>query len=419
MKSLSKFGVELHHSVLNNGVNLFLFKRPGMPIYIRAAFFAGSRFDTLPGTAHFYEHMIVAGSKKFSSKNLIADYIQKVGGEFGASTSNSILRFNIEIPEASDLNVGIEVMKECLTNSLFDEKTIESERGSIISELNSKRTNPNEYIFEVFNKIAFQETDLSHSILGTEDNVRHISKVDLLNFGSKFVHTGNLVYIASGNVNIETLKEMLETIDIPKGGLLEVKESLPIIIKNQTEIEKFPGVKQLQVLYGCRTQIDTYKEYCELMLLNNVLAMGRGSRLMTKLRYKNGLVYSVNGSVLESGDWGIFRIRLSCDKDKFDTAKQLILDEFKDLKDNNITQSELDNSKTKISKGSIRDLQTSISWINSHDIDALFKPLSMKTIEDYIDVINILTLEDVDLVIQKYLNSENFYTAICGDVNIN
>ncbi len=415
MKSLTKFGVEFHHEVLRNGVNLFLFKRKGMPIYIRATFFAGSRFDSIHGTAHFYEHMLVAGTKKFPSKNLIADYIQKVGGEFGASTSNTILKFNVEIPEAKDLETGIEIMRECLVNSLFDPKTIETERGSIISELNAKKTNPNEYVFEVFSRIAFQDTALENSVLGTEAEVKTIKKDDLLNFGSKFIHSGNLAFVASGDINIDELKTALESIHIPEGKKFEVENQIPTIKTRNSEIEFYSGVKQLQVIFGCRTSIETFKEYCALRVLNNVLGGGRGSRLITKLRYENGLVYSVSSNILESADWGMFRIRLSCDKDNFKLAKQLILDEFDNLKQNNITTEELENNKSKISKGSIRDLQTSISWVNNHETDSIFNPEALNTIEDHIKMIENLTLDDISMVIKKYLREENFYTAICGD----
>lgn len=111
-KRLEKFALQLHQEKLDNGTNLLLLERKGMPIYLRAAFFAGFRFDNVPGTTHFLEHMLLAGTKKFPTKNLIADHIQKVGGEFGASTGNNILRFNIEIPEAVDIDRGIEIMSD-------------------------------------------------------------------------------------------------------------------------------------------------------------------------------------------------------------------------------------------------------------------------------------------------------------------
>lgn len=418
MRKLNKFGVELYQDKLKNGVDVFLFKRKGMPVYIRTAIFAGSRFDTIPGTAHFFEHMIVAGSQKFPSKNLIADYIQRVGGEFNASTSNTVLRLNVEIPEAKDIEIGTDVINECLTKSLFDEKTIETERGSIVSELNAKKTNPNEYVFDLFSKLVFQGTILENSVLGTESEVKSIKKEDLTNFGSKYVHAGNIAFVVSGDIEMGVLMSALQKIDISRGNKFSTNNKIPIIRERELQIEFYPNVKQIQVLFGCRTTVETYKEYCSLRVLNNVLAGGRGSRLITKLRYENGLVYSVSGSVMESDDWGMFRIRFSCDREKFQQAKDIILSEFDDLKINNITQSELGDSKSNISKGSIRDLQTSISWVNSHDMDALFEPEALNTIEDYIETIENLTLEDIDMVIKKYLKEEDFYTAICGEFEL-
>ena len=83
-KTLADLGVSLEKRTLKNGANLFLFQRKGMPIYLRTTFFAGSRFDSIPGTAHFLEHMLLVGTKKFPTKNSMTEYIQKVGGEFAS-----------------------------------------------------------------------------------------------------------------------------------------------------------------------------------------------------------------------------------------------------------------------------------------------------------------------------------------------
>ncbi|MBI2065555.1 MAG: insulinase family protein [Candidatus Zambryskibacteria bacterium] len=415
MKLLPKFGVEFHQAQLKNGANVFLFKRKGMPIYLRAIFFAGSRFDNIPGTAHFLEHMLVAGTEKFPTKNLIAEYIQKVGGDFGASTNNTFLRFNIEIPEAIDMPVGIEVMTECLTRSIFNARTIETERGSILSELNAKKTNPNEYLNEVFSRLAFQDTLLEHSTLGNEVDVQSITRDMLIDFGNKHLHLGNVSFIVSGDVEIDYLTQLLDSISLPIGKKNAAINQLSFKKILDQDIEFYPGVKQLQVMFGCHTPIESYKEYCALRLLNQVLASGRGSRLVTKLRYESGLVYSVFGSILRSLDWGQYRIRFSCNKDNFEKAKQMIVNEFNKLQAENITETEFQNAKSKISKGTIRDFQTSDSWINSHEVESLSSPNDVHTIEDYIHTIEMLTLEDISSVINKYLHEENFYTAICGD----
>ena len=415
MKKLEKFGVNIHREKLKNGVDLFLFERKGMPIYLRASFFAGSRFDPIPGTAHFVEHMLLAGTKKFPTKNLIADYIQKVGGDFGASTNNNILRFNIEIPEAEDIDTGIEVMSECLTHSIFNNQTIETERGAILSELRSKKNNPKEYIGEVQRRVSLQGTPAARSTLGDETGIKNITKNNLIDYQKDFINSGRLSFIASGDISIESLREKLNSVNLESGEKFIPGGKLPIIKESDIDVEFYKDISHLQVALVCRTNVENYTEYCALRVLNSILAVGRGSRLMTKLRYESGLVYTVASSVFNTIDWGTLRINLSCDKDNLEKVKSIIFQEFNGLRQNNISPIELENTKSKISKGSVRHFQTSETWVDFHENDALFSSPDFHTAEDYIKTINELTLENIKKVVDKYLFKENFYTAICGN----
>jgi len=414
-KDLQKFGVKMYSKTLKNGVPVFLFKRTGMPIYLRATFFSGSRFDSIPGISHFLEHMLLAGSEKFPTKNLLAEHIQKVGGDFGASANNDTLQLNVEIPEASDIDIGIEILSECLTKSIFSNEMIETERGAVISELNSKKSNPEKYIFEVQRRIALQGTSAARSTLGNLDSINKIQKDDLISYKNKYITSGRVCFIASGDITMEELVPKLESINLISEKRFVIKDKLPVIKESMVDTEYYPGVNHLQVSLSLRTDINDYKEFCALRVLSNILGGGRGSRLITSLRYEKGLVYNVSSNSYDGPDWGILRINLSCDSEKLELVKEVIFKEFTKMIDANITETELANAKSRVSKGSIRHFQTSESWVNFHEKDALFNQSSIHTTEDYLQTINDLELKDIQNVIKKYLHEENYYTAICGD----
>lgn len=416
MKYLKKFDVELHQTKLQNGVNLFLFKRKGMPIHLRAIFFAGSRFDDISGIAHFLEHMLTAGTAKFPSKNLIANYMQRIGGDFGANTDTNMMRFILDIPEAQDIDVGTEILSEALTKSLLEETVLETERGAIISELNIRKSNPKEYVRDVSRGLTFAGTSSGRSILGEESDVKSIQKDNLLRHKDAFIHAGRLNIIASGDIDIDILVEKLNKVNLPIGDIFKPTQKLPVTHEKTIEIENYPGVKQLQVVLSCRTAINDYKEYCAFRVLQHILSAGRGSRLMTKLRYKNGLIYTVSSSIQQALDWGIFRVSLSCDKENFEKTKDLIFKEFELLKKEGVTNDELEKTKLKISKGQIRQMQTSESWVSFHEFECISSSKAPHTVEDYIETTEQITLEDMQNVINKYLDKEKFFVAICGDM---
>lgn len=415
MRELSKFGVELNQTRLKNGAPVFLFKRKGMPIHLKAVFYAGSRFDEMPGVAHFLEHMLVAGTEKFPSKNLLADHIQKVGGDFGASTNQDTIKFWIEIPEVVDLGIGIELLNECLTKSSFNSEIIENERGAIFSELKSKKSNPSQYIHDVSRRLAFQNTSIQHGNLGSESDIAVITKDILLNHYKKYIHTGRVVFVVSGGVEMDHLIDQLNEISLPTGEYFRPSEEVPIFNEQKMLIEPYEGMSQLHVVLTRRFIAEDYKELCALWVLNYVLASGRGSRLVTKLRYQNGLVYMVNGSIMNAPDWGRINISFSCDRNNYKEVTDLIYSEFKILKGTGLSESELENVKSRITKGAIRDMQTSASWAAFHENTCLYEPDNVKTIEEYLNTILDLTRSDISDVINKYLNKEDFFVAICGE----
>lgn len=414
-RKLESFGVQFHKIKLRNGSYLFHFERRGMPLYIRAAFFAGSRFDSIPGTAHFLEHLLVAGTERFPSKNLIAEHIQKTGGDFGASTNNSILRFNVEIPETEDIDVGLEVMSECLTKSSFKDSVIETERGAVLSELKSNKNNPNKRVSEATSRLVFQGTPLASSVMGDEESIRKITKNDLIGFCNKFIHSGRVSFISSGDIKANTLADKINSLDLGQYERFAMSERLPVIREKKLEIDYDNKIDHLEVALATRTDTKNYKEWCALRVLNNIMSVGRGSRLITKLRYQKGLVYTISSYVSSSVDWETITIRFSCDKKKFDEVRSVIFEEFENLKTKGVMPTELEGAKSRLSKGSKRFFQTSDAWVDFHQDAALFSPTDVHTVEDYITTINDLNLEDLRAVAQKYLVKENFLAAVYGD----
>jgi predicted Zn-dependent peptidase len=416
MKILTKFNTEFEEGRLADGSRVFLFRRKGMPIHLRAIFKAGSRFDLVSGTAHFVEHMLLAGTEKFPTKNLIADHIHRVGGDFGANTDSNALRFIMEIPEQVDVRHGIEIASECLTHSLFKESTIENERKAIVSELQAKRANPKDYIYEVNRRLVMQGTPVALSTLGNKEEVESITREKLMEFKNRYITANNVTYIASGDVEMHTLIGELNRIGLPVIESTPAHVPLPIQMERVEDIELYPGVSQLQVAMSTRTEVENYSELVALKVLNNILSLGRGSRLITRVRYEKGLVYSIGGSIIQVTDWGMYRIMFSCDRDNLEEVKKIILQEFESLRKDGVNEEELDKIKLKTSKGIMRQLQTSESWVEFHENECVSNPSNVHTAEDYVKEVNLITKSDIQRVIDKYLLPEKFYYAICGDV---
>jgi len=81
MLTLSDFSITRKEAILSNGLKLVVFERPNTLVAIRVLTFAGHRFDPADkqGLAHFVEHTLINGTKKFPTKDKMAAYIEEYG----------------------------------------------------------------------------------------------------------------------------------------------------------------------------------------------------------------------------------------------------------------------------------------------------------------------------------------------------
>lgn len=415
---LSEFGTTFSKSKLNNGVNVFSFYRPGMPICVRAVFFAGARFDTISGISHFLEHMLVAGTEKFPSKDKLAEPLEKVGGSFSASTSLNSARLNINVPQKKDLNIGLEILGEMLFKSLFDDKTIENERSSIISEIGEAEEDPYYELDNFYYSMIFKKTPLENNVIGNKDSVNKIEKQDLLNFKNDFLRAGRMCILISGGIKINECLPLLNKYlaKHKTEKYFDAPEIAPINRENFVGYKPFKNNKQVYAKMGFRTigMNENDKEMASLDLIAGVLGKGRASRLIKELRYKKGLVYSISAGQNNYPDAGVFNISTSFEHSKLKDVIEIIIDELKKIERNGINKDELEFIKSATIKSAFNNMQTSWSWINVHEDEMIFNPNLSRTLEYYMNKIDSLTLKEVNATAKKYLHKDNFYIALCG-----
>ena len=408
--TLSEFGVKFQKTKLDNGIDVFLFCRTGMPLCLRVVFFAGSRFDFVPGTAHFLEHMLVAGTNKFPSKDKLAEPLERVGGSFSASTNLNYIRLSITVPQKEDLNVGLEILEEMLFHSLFADKIIENERNSIISEIGEAEEDPYYILDSIYYPIVFRKTPLENNVMGNKDSISKIEKQNLLKHKDTYLRAGNMCIIASGGATIEEYLPLLNKhfTDYKPEKHFITPQKAPINRENYIECKPYRDNKQVYAKIGFRTigMNENDRELFSIDLTAGILGKGRASRLLKELRYKKGLVYSVGAKHSNYPDAGDFSISTSFEHNKLESVIDTAISELKKIEKDGISKDELDFAKFAITKSVFNNTQTSWSWINIHEDEMVFNPELARTVDYYMNEINSLTLEEVNASAKKYLHKD-------------
>lgn len=415
--NLSDLNIKFDKSTLTNGSNLFVFSKKGAPITIRTIFWAGARFGKIQGISHFLEHMIVAGSKKYPTKDLLSARLENIGGSFGAYTDSDFLTIDINIADIQDLSVGLEILDEILHSPLFDDKTIENERKAILSEIGKKRFNPSQNIFDVSKRIFYQETVLKEPVLGTNDSISSITKNDLLESFEQLISRNKPTVIISGDVTSAEILPLLNL--ILKNNINKPKiplEILPIINRKKIEIEKYEG-EHSNIRVGFRVKFLNPKEERISQILATLLANSKSSILVNELRYRRGLVYDLGASVSFSIDRSIFTINSSTNPKNIQNVLDIIKDEISKVKEKGISQKQLDFLKNKLTKSKRFGLQTTQQIIDFHSQNIMINENNPILLDDMMSILEKITLEEVNLTIKDIFDFDNFFIAICGNVN--
>lgn len=392
-----------------------------MPLAINVIFLSGSRFDKngKEGTAHFLEHMITAGSSKFPSKDKLAAYIEQYGGVFGASTSDDTMNVNVSLGDPSDVSRAFDVLHEILLDPFFEEKIIETERGSMLREIGEIMSNSQRLIWEIYDKLFFQGTEVGRSTVGSEDSIPLISKEDVSDFYKNNLVSGKMALIVSGGVKLDSLiKEAEDKILLPRSERFTLNKDLPIIRNNPVMIEYDKNADKIYLVFGFRAVGESNIDFFPLRVITNILGGGRASTLSKKLRYERGLVYIVSAGTHILSDAGTVWVSTSVLKEKLQETLNIITEEIKRVVKEGLTEEEVNFSKNKIVKSKRMTMQTSESWAGFNSYAEVVGP-KVITLLDYLKGIEAVTSGDTKKVAQKYFTSNNWYLALHGNIKEN
>ncbi|CAL7946336.1 unnamed protein product [Xylocopa violacea] len=171
---------------------------------------AGSRFEDEQenGVAHFMEHMAFKGTTKRSQTDLELE-IENMGAHLNAYTSREQTVFYAKCL-AEDVPKAVEILSDIVQNSKLGESEIERERGVILREMQEVETNLQEVVFDHLHASAYQGTSLGRTILGPTENIKRITRQDLLNYVSTHYGPPRFILAGAGGVNHKQLVDLAE-----------------------------------------------------------------------------------------------------------------------------------------------------------------------------------------------------------------
>jgi insulysin len=129
--------------------------------------FVGSTSDPQrwPGLAHFLEHMLFLGTKKYPQAGDYQDFISKHGGRHNAYTGDENTNFFFDI-DKDYLEAALDRFAQFFIAPLFTPQYVDREKKSVDSEYQTRRKSDGTRLFFVWKQVANPKNPLSRFDIG-------------------------------------------------------------------------------------------------------------------------------------------------------------------------------------------------------------------------------------------------------------
>jgi predicted Zn-dependent peptidase len=380
-------------------------------VAINVAVRAGSRDEDerTSGAAHFMEHMFFQGTPRRPTALDVQSPIRSRGGTLNANTGWELINFDAVVRSA-DAATAVDVLADILTNATFDPEAIEKERRVVLQELNARHNNPNTRGSDLFFQTIFANHPARHLPGGNHDTVLAIDRDTLLQFRERWFVANNMVVAVVGNLRHEDAVDLVAEAfaDLPTRPV--PPRSAPEGSLRAAAFERVSGGSvQAQVLVGMGAPSLADDDRHAMAVLDAAID-DAGRRLFTEIRDRRGLAYSVGSSVVALSDTGAWVAAAGVDPANVELVSELILAEVHRLRDEFLSDAELESAKSYLEGRSVLGLETNLGQARrfaGQEALGLREPIAQS-----IERVRAVTAQDVQRVARQYLDVDNHVRVV-------
>ena len=390
---------------LDNGLRIIHLPSDSQVVYCGYQINAGTRNEEPgeEGLAHFCEHVTFKGTERRKAWHIL-NCLESVGGDLNAYTNKEGTVYYSAILK-EHIARAVDLLSDIVFHSIYPQAEIDKEVEVICDEIESYNDSPAELIYDEFENILFKGSPLGHNILGTAEQVRAFKTEDALRFTRKLYRPDNAIFFAYGDIDFKKLVKLIQKAlgECPKGRELacsadcksaetpteeRIAEETPTDerIAEETPTGETPteemeagdanhkvqsskfnvqskvagqtivmqkNTHQAHVMIGTQAYDVNDDRRMPLYLLNNMLGgPGMNAKLNLALREHNGLVYTVESTMVAYGDTGTWSIYFGCDEHDVKRCLRLVRKELDKFMQKPLSDAQLKAAKKQI-KGQI------------------------------------------------------------------
>jgi zinc protease len=368
--------------------------------------------------------MLDLGTKK-RDKFEIGEALESVGAKLDFSAGRYRVNFFGRCLK-EDLSLVIELLAEQLKEPAFHQDDLKSIVQRRRAELKKQKEDTRTRAVEEFLRQLYPERH-PNFIPSLDDKIVEIEKVtteDLMSFHNDHYGLGSMKVSFVGDVDHRTVEQEVDRqFRGWKKTSLKTEQEVDLVAKTVNkaffETVQVPDKTSADLVTGHGIGIHReHKDYYSVMMGHFILGGNFSARLMATVRDQEGLTYGIQSATggVEEGNDGYWYIWGTFGPDVLETAKKSISRELCLWHEKGVTLGELTAKQSTIT-GTYKVGLDTTAGLATRILTTVERGKELSFMDEYPDIINNLTLDQVNAAIRSYCNPDNRITIVAGTVN--
>ncbi|MDZ4699796.1 MAG: insulinase family protein [Rhodothermales bacterium] len=206
---------------LPNGLRYFIRhnEEPRNRMEMRLAIDAGSLLeaDDQRGLAHFLEHMLFNGTRRFE-KSALVDFLERTGMQFGAdvnaytSFDETVYELTIPADSAEIVARSFDVLEDWAAYATLDAEEIDKERGVVVEEWRRSTQNAGGRIREKTLPVLLHESRYATRLpIGDTTTIRNAPREVIERFYRHWYRPDLMAVVIVGDIDVDAIEAEIQT----------------------------------------------------------------------------------------------------------------------------------------------------------------------------------------------------------------
>ena len=312
------------------------------------------------GLAHLFEHLMFGRTAHLPHGEL-DKRIESAGGETNAATWTDWTHYHTELPKEG-LAMMVEIESERMQNLVLRAPQVSSEKEVVQNERRFRVDDDVEgAVSEKLYALAFKQHPYHHPTIGWMKDIEGFTPADCRSFYRTYYAPNNATIVAAGNYDERKLLAMVQA----RYGAIPAAyvPPPPSVVEPPQLHERVKTMRAAtpteKVAVGYRAPAFGDPDYAALSLLNELLFVGRGSRMFQRLVRKEQLAAELHAGIAPFIDPGLYDIWVGLRPGKRAKSALRVLDEeLERACERRVSAIDLERVKNRAELGFLMSLET-------------------------------------------------------------